>query len=88
VGDPGWAITQLAKSTLAALGVIRYTLDYPALLRFPSLAPLIPLSPALDVTSRAVRGLEARLLGRAEEACAVYESLLERLAQPDRGGLP
>jgi hypothetical protein len=87
VGDPSWAITQIVKSTLPAVGVISYTLDYAALSRFPSLEPLIPLSPALDVTCRLVRGLSARLLGRTEEAYAVYESLLERLARPDRAGL-
>ena len=88
LGDPGWAITQITKSTLAALGAVTFTLDYAALCRLPSLAPLIPLSPSMDVVCRLVRGLGARLVGRIEESYSVYQSLLERLAQPDRAGLP
>ena len=87
VGDPGWAIKQIVKSTLAGLGTITFTLDYQACRRLPSLAPLIPLSPAVEVVEKLVAGLGARLLGRVEASVAIYHALLERMAQPDRAGL-
>lgn len=87
VGDPTWAIRQIVKSTLAALGAITFTLDHAACRRLPSLAPLTPLSPAVDVVCKLTEGLGARLAGRVEECVEIYRALLARMAQPDRAGL-
>ena len=87
LGDPGWAITQIAKTVLPALGAVGFALDYTAFSRLPSLTPLIPLSPSIDVVCRIVQGLGARLRGCTKEVHSVYESLLQRLDQPDRAGL-
>lgn len=85
--DPGSAIKQLPKCVLAAVGTISFTSDYSAWCRIPSLTPLIPLSPTIAVVQHLVDGVGARIAGRSEAAIATYETLLERIAQPDHAGL-
>jgi hypothetical protein len=85
--DPGAAIKQLTKTTLAGFGVIAYSLDYEAWARMPSLAPYAPIAPVLAVVEQLSQGLGARITGRYELAVTVYQALLARIGQPDRGGL-
>jgi serine/threonine-protein kinase len=85
--EPAAAIGQLSRTVLQALGVVATTLDYPLLRSLPSLAPLIPLSPAMAIVSLLARGTGARVTGRIELAREVYTEALERAAAPDRGGL-
>jgi hypothetical protein len=81
------AIRQLARTMIEAIGLTSASLDYGFWKTLPSLEPLTPLSPALGVVQLLVRGNGARITGRAEQARESYLQLLERTAQPDRGGL-
>ena len=85
--DPLTAIRQLARAQIQAIGTIAPGHDHHFFARLPSLEPYVPLSPALGVVGQLVLGLSHRLAGRLEQARVVYDKLLERVAQPDRGGL-
>jgi hypothetical protein len=85
--DPTSAVQQLAKALVTAVGLIVYTYDYAFLRTLPSLLPYAPLSPALALVDQVVQGVELRMMSRTDEALAIYEKLLARLAQPDGGGL-
>jgi tetratricopeptide (TPR) repeat protein len=85
--DPLSAIRQLARATITAAGVISTGLDHELWLRLPSLAPLEPLSPAISAVNMLMQGLGARITARMGAVRAVYERLLERVAQPDHAGL-
>jgi tetratricopeptide (TPR) repeat protein len=87
VFEPKEAIAQLTKSVLTALGTILFSCDQRAWQRLPSLAPLVPLAAPLAVVQQLSDGLGARLVGRSEDAIAIYERLLVKLAAPDRAGL-
>lgn len=84
---PAAAVGELARVLVQYSGIVALGLDHAAALRIPSLEPLAPLSPALRVIDQLVLGVAARISGRAEQALAIYGALLERVAQPDRGGL-
>jgi hypothetical protein len=85
--DPASAIRQLARVMLEAIGLIVLSNDYAFWQRLPSLAPLTPLAPALEVVDRLVQGVGARLAGRTELGLESYATLLQRLAEPDGAGL-
>jgi len=51
----------------------------------PSIEPLAPLSPAIEVSARLARGFEARLTGRFEAACEVYRETLQLLEGGNAG---
>jgi hypothetical protein len=85
--DPLTAIRQLARAQIQTTAVIAMGHDHHFLSKLPSLAPYVPLSPALGVVDQLVLGLTHRLRGQIEQARQVYGALLERVAQPDRGGL-
>ena len=85
--DPLTAIRQLARAQIQTTAVIAMGHDHHFLGKLPSLAPYVPLSPALGVVDQLVLGLTHRLRGQVEQARQVYGALLDRVAQPDRGGL-
>jgi hypothetical protein len=85
--DPASAIRELAILLLETSAMLVSSCDYTFLEKFPSLEPLTPLSPAVGIVEKTVRSLGHRLAGRSELAIQGYQELLERTAQPDRGGL-
>jgi hypothetical protein len=85
--DPASAVRQLARVVVQVSGIIALGLDYGLALRMPSLEPLAPISPALRVVDKLMLGVAARISGRTQDALEIYAWLLERLGQPDRGGL-
>jgi hypothetical protein len=87
VYEPRAAIAQLARTIISAGGVASSALDYTLLGAMPSLSPYAELSPLLSVTARYVHGVTSRLTGRNELAQVAYREHIERLSQPDRGGL-
>jgi hypothetical protein len=85
--EPVEAIKALARSTLMALGMYAPVLDAASVRALPSLAPLSLLAPTLTITAQLSDGVCARLTGRMDRALSIYKTVLERTAQPDRGGL-
>jgi tetratricopeptide (TPR) repeat protein len=53
----------------------------------PSLAPLVPLSPAIQLVEKTGEGSAASLRGRFHVARDCYMQVLERLASPETSGL-
>ena len=87
VFEPKEAMEQLGRTVIAAVGAISSSLDHEAWRNLPSLLPLALLSPAIAVIEQLRQGIGARISGRVEAAIETYEALVERLSQPDRGGL-
>jgi hypothetical protein len=85
--DPGTALRQLARVLIQGSAVLTSALDVAGSLELPSLAPFVPLSPALGVIEQLIKGMIARMSGRTEEAQAAYAKVLARTAEPDRAGL-
>jgi hypothetical protein len=85
--NPFEAIRALSQAIVAALGVVASSYDFAFWQSIPSLEPLAPLSPALGVVTQLYRAMGYRITNRDQEALQKYRALLERLAQPDHGGL-
>jgi tRNA A-37 threonylcarbamoyl transferase component Bud32/tetratricopeptide (TPR) repeat protein len=85
--EPLAALRPLARACIVTAGWVATRLDVALWSQLPSLKPFEPLSPALGVVDILNQGIGSRITGRFGEARALYEALLERLAQPDRGGL-
>lgn len=85
--EPALAIRKLARVIIETQGMIISSCDFDLLKSVPSLQPLVPLSSALHVVEMITRGLTDRMAGRYECACQTYREALERISQPDRGGL-
>jgi Protein kinase domain/AAA ATPase domain len=85
--DPGAALKFLVRTQIACAGMAAMALDYPFWSQLPSLAPFVPLSPAVGLVEQLVDGVGARIAGRFERACSLYRKLIERTDQPDRAGL-
>jgi hypothetical protein len=84
---PTAAIKLLVRAQIIAAGVAAFGLDGQLWAALPSLRPLFQLSPALAVADQLARGVGARITGRYEQACEIYQQILERAALPDRAGL-
>ena len=84
--DPTAAIRELARVLIRSAGTIAATLDFAYLDSLPSLGPLVPLSPAIEVTDTLVRGIRARMTGQPE-ALELYGHVLELTSGADGGGL-
>jgi hypothetical protein len=87
VFEPGGAITPLTTTVLAGLGMLSVTNDVHAHRQLPSLAPLVPLAPALWIAQQTLEGVGARIEGRSEVAAKIYADVMERLERPDRAGM-
>lgn len=61
--------------------------DFELLENLPSLEPLLPWSPALQVVSQLVSGAKDWMCGRYVRSLQTYEGILARIAEPDRAGL-
>ena len=84
---PQEAAGKLATSVFSYIGAIVLSSDLQMWRLLPSLRPLIPLSPSLDVIQRIVDGVGLRLVGRTEAARAIYLAVLHRLEASDHAGL-
>ncbi len=85
--QPLAAIRQMAQVCVEVAGGLVASWDLSLWDALPSLKPLVPLSPALDVVERTVGALGNRLAGRYEITCAAYREILQRISEPDRAGL-
>jgi hypothetical protein len=85
--EPLLALKQLVRAQFLSAGVAAIALDLPFWSELPLLTPFAALSPAIGVVDQFVAAIGTRLSGRIEAAVVLYRALLERLDQPDRGGL-
>jgi hypothetical protein len=81
------AIRQLSRLVVSAIGGVIMALDVEHLRSLPRLAPLAPLSPALEACHMLVEGVDARCTGRLWRARRIYTQLLEKVQRPDSSGL-
>jgi tetratricopeptide (TPR) repeat protein/tRNA A-37 threonylcarbamoyl transferase component Bud32 len=79
--EPREAIAVLARTTITAIGNFARSLDVEEWRQLPSLAPLVPLSPAVAMVECLARGFDARVSGRFEQACGIYRETLELIAR-------
>jgi hypothetical protein len=63
------------------------TMDLKSALSVPSLQPLIALAPALTIGDQLVRGVQARLSARLEQAREIYHRLIQQLSTSEIAGL-
>lgn len=85
--SPTEAIPELAETILLAISIASTSFDYALLESLPSLTPLVPLSQALGVVESNVWSTRQVIGGDPERARQGYLKVLERLAQPDHGGI-
>jgi tetratricopeptide (TPR) repeat protein len=81
------ATSELVRVTGSIAAMAAPVFDFDLLDRLPSLEPLLPLSPALQVVSQLVQGAKAWVRGRYLRSYETYEKILARVAEPDRAGL-
>jgi hypothetical protein len=80
------AIRELARYSANWCSIGMQTYDLASIEELPSLAVLEPLSPAIGVMSQLVFACRETLCGRTFKAREIYQAMLVRLSQPDRGG--
>ena len=80
------AIRELARFSANFTSLAMQLFQIDLFERLPSLEPLMPLSPALASVGKMIEASKLTLAGSSTQARARYEQILERLAQPDRGG--
>jgi hypothetical protein len=85
--DPLTAIRQLARAQIQSAAVIAFGYNHDFLAKLPSLEPYVALSPAIGVVHQLIVGIRHRMRGQFEQARELYDVMLARVAQPDRGGL-
>jgi Protein kinase domain/AAA ATPase domain len=83
--EPGKAIPLLGRMVVAGVGSAGITLNASLCRYFPSLAPLVPLSPALSIAAQMAEGGSARVRGSSVRAHAVYNAIVCRLDQDSAG---
>jgi hypothetical protein len=84
---PQAAMAVLARTVGSATSRVAAGLDVPYLRALPVLAPFAPISTSFGLLDKLMQGLEARYTGNSERAREIYQSVLERLAEPDLAGL-
>ncbi|MBN1654218.1 MAG: protein kinase [Deltaproteobacteria bacterium] len=85
--DPSTAIGELVQVIIAAINLAGNSLDFLLLSSLPSLEPLLPLSPAIDIVDKDIRTTSHLIAGRYEKARQGYLEMLGRVIQPDHAGL-
>jgi tetratricopeptide (TPR) repeat protein len=85
--DPIDALRLLGRMLIQAGGSISTSLDVPLLEALPTLGPYAAISPALGVTETLLAAIRARLTAQLPRSKQLYADVLERTAQPDRGGI-
>ena len=84
---PSDAIRELGRLSAAFCSMVVTTFDLALLDQLPSLAPFLPLSPAMQVLAQLIEGVRSWIQGREMPAKQLFERVLERIGHPDRGGL-
>ncbi|MDD9943319.1 MAG: AAA family ATPase [Myxococcales bacterium] len=84
---PTEALRELATVTVEGLGIAANCNDRRAWERMPSLSALAPLSPGFVIADWIRHAIGERLAGRILPARAAYNRILDRLSEPDQGGL-
>lgn len=87
VWKPKVASSQFIRFIQLACVQLIVSYDYQFLVSLPSLAALQTSSPSFESIELMVRGVAHRLAGRDKRARAVYLDFLDRISQPDRGGM-
>ncbi len=85
--SPAEAIPELANTLNHVVGVASRSYDYELMVSMPSLQPLVPLSSALGVVDKIVDSVTKIFSAHLAQAVQGYREVIERIAQPDRGGL-
>jgi hypothetical protein len=80
------ATRELARLCGALQAMAGPVFDLELLESFPSLEPLFPLSPTLPIVMHILEGAKEWVRGRLHSSRDIYEAVLVRIAQPDRGG--
>jgi hypothetical protein len=81
------AIRELGRLQMVSASVAVTTMDMELLDRLPTLKPLLPLSPTLEVMSTLIEAARDWVGDRNSRGFALGTRVLERIAQPDRAGL-
>jgi tetratricopeptide (TPR) repeat protein len=84
---PFEAIPKLAQAVVQAIGVLVNGADYESFALLPSLEPLVPLSPALDVVQKNVESTRHSWTGRNQVAQRLWLEVLDRIDQDDHAAL-
>lgn len=87
VASPREAIPWLARTILQVVGLKGAALDRPFFDQVPSLAPLLPLSPALAVVEWNLQATRELASGCVTRAVELYQRTLDRLLESDKAGL-
>jgi hypothetical protein len=87
VSGPLDAIRELVRSSGAVCAFAAQLYDLDLLESLPNLSPLETLSPALAIVNQLVTATQHWIAGRQQLHYAISERILERIAQPDSGGL-
>jgi hypothetical protein len=87
VNDVATALPFLVRAVVTASAGVVFSLDLAYLRSWPRLTPLAPLSPAIEVATKLIEGVDARCAGRAPQARRLYIELIERVQRPDRAGM-
>ncbi len=85
--SPAEAIPELASAISYVMGTASNAYDHSIVAAIPSLDPLVPLSPALEVANMVLNAGRFLLSGRHQQAMQQMQDILNRIAQPDRAGL-
>ena len=80
------AIRELARFSASFCSLALQLFDPTLFDALPSLAPLMPLSPALTMVGDVLEASKLALRGRTLPARAIYERVHARLREPDRAG--
>jgi hypothetical protein len=80
------ATRELARLCGALQAMAGPVFDLELLESIPSLEPLFPLSPTLPIIMHILEGAKEWVRGRLTQSRDIYEAVLARIAQPDRGG--
>lgn len=81
------AIRELARCCAMFAGVAAISQDTPLLDKVPTLAPFVPLSPAVGAIESFISITRALLQGRDDDAREALPRLIARLEEPDGAGL-
>src|SRR5690606_24730167 len=80
--SPLEAISELARIVATFAAVAGTAFDLELVEQLPSIEPLAPLSPAVEVVQRLVESIRHHQSGRFEAAHRMQCSILERIQQP------
>jgi hypothetical protein len=85
--EPRDAMRELVRAVTVMTGLAAVAFDLAFLRAAPDLGPFRGLAPVIAPIHMLIRGMERRLTGSLEQAASVYRELIQRIEQPDAGGL-